>query len=314
MSKNPIQFSDIPSLHLSIEHLIYNGMDIGNISMNIDSHPDSLQLHTVLAQGPGYQVKAQKTGTKKQNDDSNHNKANTNEGAEITWRRNADGFYQSEFHGLLHMQGEQPALTHLDIDPFVQGKNIYLSADIVWPGSPFDLKITSLYGQINVYGEDGQYLQAKPSKALQAISVLDIATWARRLRLDFSDLTNDGISFDKFKGSLSFNNGTMEFTEPLHVQSPSSSIRMAGKAFLNSEQLDLIFTATLPVGNNATWVAAIAGGLPAAAGVYVVSKVFDKQLKQLTSVSYTITGAMADPDIAFKRLAPPKLETTTTPP
>jgi uncharacterized protein (TIGR02099 family) len=314
MSKNPIQFSDVPSLNLFIEHLIYNGMDIGNISMNLDSQPDALQLHKVLAQGPGYQVKAQKTESQKPNDNSNQNKANTNEGAEITWRRNADGLYQSEFHGLLHMQGEQPALMHLGIDPFVQGKNIYLSADIVWPGSPFDLKITSLYGQINAYGEDGQYLQAESSKALKAISVLDIATWARRLRLDFSDLTNDGISFDKFKGALSFNNGTMEFTEPLHVQSPSSSIRMAGKAFLNSEQLDLIFTATLPVGNNAAWIAAIAGGLPAAAGVYVVSKVFDKQLKQLTSVSYTITGAMADPDIAFKRLAPPKLETTTTPP
>ena len=287
-------------MKFSLEHFIYNGMDIGNIALQLESTPSALQFHSIRINGPGYAIKAKKSGD------------NASEGAEFAWRLNPDGLYQSEFHGLLHMQDEQPALTHLGIDPFVRGKNIYLSGDIAWRGSPLQFQMTSLYGQIDARGEYGKYFQAKPNVAMQAINVLDIATWVRRLRLDFSDLKNDCISFDKFKGALSFNNGVMEFSEPLHVQSPSSSIKMAGKAFLDTGQLDLKLIATLPVGNNATWIAALAGGLPAAAGVYLVSKVFSDQLETITSLSYTITGAMSDPAIAFDRIAPPKLDSKPT--
>ena len=292
-----LDFSQVPSLFLGIEHFVFNEMDIGQVRMELESQPNALLFKNAFVAGPGYKIKGKKSDETQE------------VGADLAWRKTPDGIYQSEFHGMLHMQGPQPALTHLGIDPIVQGENIYLNADIAWPGSPLDMTIESLYGQVETHGKKGKYLQAKPTAAMHAINVVDIATWVRRLRLDFSDLSNDGISFDKYKGSLMFNNGTMEFTEPLHVESPSSSIQMAGKALLNSQQLDLKLTATLPVGNNAAWIAGIAGGLPAAAGVYLISKVFSDQLETITSLSYTITGPMSDPDIEFKRIAPPKLAT-----
>jgi uncharacterized protein YhdP len=287
---NGIRFADIPSLKIRIDHLVYNDKDIGNISTTLNSSPDALAFEKLLIHGPGYSV---------------YNQMGT-DGAAFIWRQDAPGKFRSEFHGMLHMQGEQPALTHLGVDPFVRGQNIYVAADLGWAGSPDEANMKTLSGQVYTRGEKGKYLQVKPNAAMQALSVIDITNWVRRLRLDFSDLKNDGISFDRYKGRLSFNNGLMEFTEPLKVESPSSTMELSGKAKLNEELLDLQLNATLPVGNNATWMVALAGGLPAAAGIYVVSKLFDDQIKSLTSLTYTITGPMKDPDIRFQRLSKPQ--------
>lgn len=287
-----MDFAAIPSLDIRIDNLVYNGMGIGNISTSLRSSADALVLEKLLASGPGYSLYNQQG----------------NDGALLAWRRQPDGSYRSEFRGLLHMQGEQPALAHLGVDPFVRGKNIYVYADLNWPGTPAAFDLKNLAGDVVTRGEKGQYLQIKPNAAMQALSVIDITTWARRLRLDFSDLSNDGISFDEFKGRLAFRDSRLSFTEPLKVESPSSTMVLSGTAMLREETLDLQLNATLPVGNNATWIAGLAGGLPAAAGVYLVSKVFDNQIKSLTSLTYRISGPMAEPDIRFEKLAPPKKE------
>jgi uncharacterized protein (TIGR02099 family) len=285
-----INFAEVPSANIRIDHLIFNDMDIGNINTELLSQPDSLQFSKLQMTGPGFAVRGK----------------DSNPDADLLWRRNADNVYQSEFHGILHMQGEQTALKHIGVDPFVRGENIYLASDLVWAGSPLDFSIPLLYGRVQTHGQKGKYLQANPNATMQAISVINIANWARRLRLDFSDLTSDGISFDEYQGEISFNNGDMAFSQPLIVQSPSSSMTLAGVSHLNTGQLDLKLTATLPVSSNATWITALAGGLPAAAGVYLVSKVFGDQIKNITSLTYTITGASADPDIRFERIAAPQ--------
>ncbi|MEL7400791.1 MAG: AsmA-like C-terminal region-containing protein, partial [Pseudomonadota bacterium] len=68
------------------------------------------------------------------------------------------------------------------------------------------------------------------------------------------------------------------------------------------ETLDATMVATLPVGGNITTAAAFVAGLPAAAGVYLISKMFDKQIKKLTSVSYKIEGPWAKPEVKFNKL------------
>ena len=255
-----------------------------------------LRFENLLATGPGYQLR-DGTGTS---------------GSTLLWRHNTDGTEQSEFHGLLMMQGEQPAIKQLGIDMFIIGKSVSLFADLVWPGPPQDVSIRNIAGNVYTEGKNGKYLQASPNAAMRALSFINVATWARRLQLDFSDLRSDGISFDEYKGKLEFAKGVMTFTEPLEIVSPSSALALSGKALLDKELLDLRLVATLPVGNNATWIAAAAVSLPAAAGVYLISKVFDKQIKSLTSLSYRITGPMSEPDIKFEWIAPPDKKADTT--
>jgi uncharacterized protein (TIGR02099 family) len=290
---NQIDFSAVPPMNIRINHLFMNGMDIGHFSTALRSTPNTLRFENLMATGNGYLLR----------DGSGLN------GSTLIWRKNADGSNRSEFHGLLQMSGEQPVLKHLGIDPFIIGKRISLYADITWPDTPQAISAHTIAGNVYTEGKDGKYLQAKPNIAMHALGVVNIATWIRRLQLNFSDLSNDGISFDEYKGKLQFGNNTMRFIEPLEMEGPSGEFRLSGKALLDTNTLDLRLVATLPVSNNATWVAAIAGGLPAAAGVYLASKVFDKQIDSLSSLSYSITGSMEDSQINFERIAPPEEKT-----
>jgi uncharacterized protein YhdP len=59
---------------------------------------------------------------------------------------------------------------------------------------------------------------------------------------------------------------------------------------------------TLPLAKNIPWVAALAGGLPIAAGAYILSRVFEDQVAQLSSGVYSVTGDLAKPDVKFERI------------
>jgi len=59
---------------------------------------------------------------------------------------------------------------------------------------------------------------------------------------------------------------------------------------------------TLPLVDNIPWVAALAGGLPVAAGTYLLSKVFEDQVNQLSSGVYAVSGDLDNPEVAFERV------------
>jgi uncharacterized protein YhdP len=77
---------------------------------------------------------------------------------------------------------------------------------------------------------------------------------------------------------------------------------MTGNIDLNTDVPALRLVATLPVGSNLPWVAALVGGLPAAAGAYVVSKVFEEQVDSFSSAVYDISGTIQQPELTFKKI------------
>jgi uncharacterized protein YhdP len=88
----------------------------------------------------------------------------------------------------------------------------------------------------------------------------------------------------------------------MEVVAPSARLLMAGTIDLVREEMDTSLVATLPVGGNLTMAAVFAGGLPAAAGVYVISKLFKNQVDKVASVSYRMQGSWDDPVLSFDKL------------
>jgi uncharacterized protein YhdP len=58
----------------------------------------------------------------------------------------------------------------------------------------------------------------------------------------------------------------------------------------------------VPVASNLPWIAALAGGLPAAAGAYVASKVFEDQFASMSSAVYSLEGSWSEPKLEFSRV------------
>ena len=87
----------------------------------------------------------------------------------------------------------------------------------------------------------------------------------------------------------------------MEVKGPSS-FQFSGVADVAGRSMDGELVATLPVVNNLPWVAAFTASLPVAAGVYVVSKLLQKQVNRLSSAVYSVTGSWEDPQVEFEHI------------
>ena len=134
------------------------------------------------------------------------------------------------------------------------------------------------------------------------MSLLNFANWLRRLQLDFSDVVGQNLAYNDLAGKLHFEAGVASLRDPLKMNMPSGRMSMAGDFGLLDETVDAQLVATLPVATNLPWVVALMGGLPAAAGVYLTSKLVEKQVDRLSSISYEVTGSWDDVTVSVDKI------------
>jgi uncharacterized protein YhdP len=66
--------------------------------------------------------------------------------------------------------------------------------------------------------------------------------------------------------------------------------------------VDAQLITTLPLTGNLTMAAAVTGLLPAALGVFVVSKLFKEQFDKVSSIRYSINGRWNDPKMEVEKI------------
>lgn len=225
-------------------------------------------------------------------------------GAKMEWSA-ANSVSSTHFVGALTADDISTVLREWQKPDTLESKSARFNVDAMWMGDPQDFALKKIAGKIDVFLEKGRF-KNNPSPGsdglLRLMAILNFDSLARRLRLDFSDLYQSGLAYDEIVGKVSFVPGTMTFTEPLSVKTPSSRLQLAGKLDLENEKIDARLVATLPVVGSYTFFTALVTGLPAAAGIYLVSKLFKKQVDRATSISYSIKGSWSEPQMSFDRL------------
>ncbi|MFL0796990.1 MAG: hypothetical protein K6L73_05815 [Cellvibrionaceae bacterium] len=223
---------------------------------------------------------------------------------EVVWISDENGM-RSVFKGVFSTKNIGDVAKAWGHEEVIKSKRGDFYAEVTWPGSPLNFDIYALQGDMKMTLKRGQFLQNEAkveNPVLRLVGLFNFDSWARRLRLDFSDLYKSGMSYDRMDASLHLEKGVITLASPLKVDTPSSELEMMGVIDMNKETLDAELTATLPVGGNLAMIGAIAGGLPAAIGVYVVSKIFKKQVKKVASVHYSIKGEWDDPKVEYTKL------------
>jgi uncharacterized protein YhdP len=126
------------------------------------------------------------------------------------------------------------------------------------------------------------------------LSILSLQTIPRRLKLDFSDLSHQGYSFDIFKGNFVIKKGIMS-TQDSYLDGPVAYASMKGDLDLVRRMYDLNLsisphiTASLPV------VATIAGGPIAGLAAWVANKIINQSMQKISAYSYKISGPWKEP-------------------
>lgn len=217
----------------------------------------------------------------------------------------------------LRWQQSQPAGTQLEVslafDDFGEtlaglGYERVLETDqggldltLHWPGAPQDFSLQDAEGSMRVNIGRGRFLEAPAGAtgALKVVGILNLTSILQRLSL--THMFESGIPFDTVQGDVDFHPGIIEVAQ-LDVRGATSRFQFSGVSDVSTQAIDGRMVATLPVANNLPWVAALAGGLPVAAGVFVVSKLFEKQFDLLSSALYSIGGSWNDPRLEFDRI------------
>lgn len=281
---------ELPLADININRLVYKDKPLGNWSMQLRPDDVGLLVDNIVATVNGFVLAGDPD----------------KEGASLRWLAKSESLPAStQFNGVVFGDNPKALFEQWGLPFGLESEKTRLNADLFWTGSPAAFAVEKLNGKVSSQHLNGIFTQDKANDAtgmLRLFGLFNFDSWARRVRLDFSDVYKKGIVFDELKGSLSFKEGLITISDPITMKGPSSKMSLSGLINYPEETVDARLVATVPIGGNLTVVAALAGGLPAAAGVYLVSKLFEKQVEKVSSVNYVIRGDWAEPVISVDKV------------
>lgn len=231
------------------------------------------------------------------------------EGANFHWGFDGEK-YHSRLKGSVTTKNVGDLFSGLGLSPPVDSESGEVIFNLQWPDNPWGFTKQNLVGNFEIELSKGSFYNSSvgTNPALKLISLFNFANWLRRLQLDFSDVVGENFAYNSLQGAVHFDEGTARLLKPLIVKMPSGRMSLAGDFNLLTETADAKLVATLPVATNLPWVVALLGGIPAAAGVFITSKLVSKQVDRLSSISYKIKGLWDDLEISVDQIFAPQLE------
>lgn len=281
-----VDWHEWPLMQVSIDHLKIGQQDMGQWNFHVTPTPQLLRIDHWHADSKALRID------------------NEGDGAWMEWTRKADGSMNTLLHATLLVRDVRSMLKALGFESSMSAEEAVLAVHLAWPHSPLALEATALEGNIGFRFTKGYLNTGNTAQTglLKVFSVFNVNEILRRIRLDFADLYKDGLAFDDIKARIALHEGWLVIEEPVMIKGPASHFELQGQMDLVHDQLDNRLTVTLPVATSLPWLAALAGGLPAAAGVYIASKLVEKQVDSVTSLVYRVSGSINDPQIEFEKL------------
>ncbi len=280
--------NQIPAMNLSINEISLNGKAYGSWSGHFHVDHQGFYLQQLKGSVRGVDIFGE----------------NDSEGAQLSWML-SDTESLSSFQGRLRAKRLAGVIDNWGLPPTLEAERADVLLNAEWPGDPLQFSLLSADATSQFEFRKGRFYSS-PGQAsstfLRLVGLFNFDGWVQRLRLDFSDVYSKGTPFESVTGTFSLDDGVLHLTEPVEVKNTSSRLQMGGNINLRNETIDTSLVATLPTGGNATFVTAMAVGLPAAAGVYIASKLFKDQVDKVSSLSYKISGTWTDPKIRFDKL------------
>ena len=217
----------------------------------------------------------------------------------LTWE-GPPGATRSRYSGRLKGADLAAVLSAWQYAPSATSKSFRVDVEGNWPGSPLNFNMRHLTGRVDIRLSNGQFLEVKGGSAatLRIFGLLNLNSLARRLRLDFTDLTDKGLAYDKVEGVLQGSDGQFSTAVPLTLKGPSTIV-VDGQVNMRQQTVDTRIRVTLPVASNLP-LAALIIGAPAVGGAwFVADKLLGGKMSSLTSVEYRAVGPLDNPTVSF---------------
>ena len=272
-----------PSFQLNIDNLTVDGMQLGRVQARAIQQGQRWVLESASLQSAVLQ--ANLDGVWQKNELADNSKLNL----QLT---------SNDLAGLFLDLGYQPA---------IEANQVEVKGQFSWPDEPLNLSLAALQGDLNLQVNNGQLVDVEPGAAGRIFGLMSFAAIPRRLSLDFSDFFGKGFAFRQISGDFQFANG-LAVTDNLKMRGESANIDVSGPINIVDRTYHQTVVVTPNVSSTLPLAGAVAGGpvgLGVGTAIYLVDRIagrlFDRDLVDMISYRYRLTGPWDDPDLSLSR-------------
>jgi uncharacterized protein (TIGR02099 family) len=143
-------------------------------------------------------------------------------------------------------------LTKLNLNEDLKETDAKINLAWHWAGAPYQFALSRLSGTMDIHLDEGRISSIEPGFG-RLLGVLAVEQWLRRLQLDFSDIYQEGLTFNEISGHFVLRNGKAT-TENLTVNAVPATINLTGEINLAEQTLDQ-YIAVIPKSSSAIPIA-----------------------------------------------------------
>ena len=197
----------------------------------------------------------------------------------------------------LNSSNLQNLLNYWGFNHGIRGSTINSNFDISWQGGLFSYSLDKLYGKFYTNMNDGR-LKNVGNRASRIFGLFNMDLLAKRLSLDFDDVTKNGFYFNSLNGDFRIDSGNI-FTTNLIIKGPSAEMLAVGTTDLVNEKYDMHVIASPEFGETLPAIALLGGPITAAATFAAdkLAKAFGKDINDLIKIKYKVSGSWDEPII-----------------
>ncbi|WP_333876609.1 YhdP family protein [Methylobacter sp.] len=144
--------------------------------------------------------------------------------------------------GHLEVPHAGPLLAQLDITKDLAETGGDVDFSVSWNAAPYQFSLADLKGQVDINLKNGRILSIEPGFG-RLLGMLALAQWIKRAQLDFSDIYEEGLTFNSIKGHFDLASGIAS-THNLIVDAVPAKIAISGDTDLVSQTVDHIINVT----------------------------------------------------------------------
>ena len=216
--------------------------------------------------------------------------------------------WNTKLESKIYSGSPEKAFKQIGIDPNFEMDTIFVETNVSWQSLPWEFDYVQVLGDVYIEVEgllikNREDLQAQ-NNILRLVNIFNVTdSFEKVTNLDFRKLYKSGFSADNVKGDILLTKDSIKLKKPLVFKSGSSEFKWKGvigrgeKGYLDSLALEV--TMTLPLREYLPAYAFLLGGPITAGVVYIAGKAFERNLDQISSGSWSITGTLQDPKTDF---------------
>ncbi len=272
-----VKLKDIPTIKASCQQCFLKSKLLGQIKLRLEQATEGLRMDLLEVDNDMFQLTAYGF-----------------------WQKNLNGEF-TEVTGQLTTNQLSDILQSWNLPGNVHSRNAKFNFDLEWVGSPEQLSLKALSGDLNAEIKAGWIagLSKKTGAKLglgKILNLLSLQSLPKRLSLDFQDITHTGYYFDLLNGRFTFNEGNV-FTKDLEISGNVANIFIRGRAGLVTEDYGLKLTVMPHLTSSLPVIATIAGGPVAGAVTWALGKAVSSGVDKMTRYEYLVTGPWQNPVI-----------------